>query len=161
VSDPSPKIIVHTPKGESNPPTVPTSVHTTSVGSISVGLAWTASTDDTAVAAYTVYDVTSATPVKVGSSGNATPSAQVQGLTPNTDYKFVASATDANKNESAKSTPPLAVPTANGGCTGQPICTVTQVGTDNDVVWGLVPLPDGSLLYNRRDAHNIERLVPS
>jgi glucose/arabinose dehydrogenase len=161
VSDPSPKIIVHTPKGEVLPPSAPTNVHTTSVTSVSVGLAWTASTDNVGVAVYTVYDVTSGSRVRVGSSGDATPSARVEGLTPDTDYRFVVTASDVNKNESDPSAPPLLVHTPPGGCTGQPICTVTTVGTDNDVVWGLVTLPDGSLLYNRRDAHNIGRLVPS
>jgi len=68
VSDPSPTLHVHTPKGEGNPPTAPTGVQVTagSLTSLSVGLSWTASIDDTGVVGYTVYDVTSGTPVKLG-----------------------------------------------------------------------------------------------
>ena len=32
--------------------------------------------------------------------------------------------------------------------------------TDDDVVWGLVTLPDGTILFNERDAHDIVHLNP-
>ena len=38
---------------------------------------------------------------------------------------------------------------------------MTQVGTDTDIPWGLDTLPDGSVLYTRRDAHDIVRLDPA
>jgi len=80
-------------------------------------------------------------------------------LTPGTAYHLQVTALDANKNESTPSSPVLTVNTPSGGCT-QPICTVTQVGTDDDVVWGLVTLPDGTILFNERDAHDIIHFNP-
>ncbi|HEX8498011.1 MAG TPA: PQQ-dependent sugar dehydrogenase [Actinomycetales bacterium] len=41
-----------------------------------------------------------------------------------------------------------------------PICGVTRVATENDIPWGLATLPDGSVLYTRRDAHDVVRLDP-
>ena len=35
-----------------------------------------------------------------------------------------------------------------------------QIATDTDIPWGLVTLPDGTILYSRRDAHDIVRLEP-
>ena len=37
----------------------------------------------------------------------------------------------------------------------------TQIGTDTDIPWGLLTLPDGAILYSRRDAHDIVRLDPA
>jgi glucose/arabinose dehydrogenase len=164
VSDPSPTLHVHTPKGETNPPTAPTGVQVTpgSLTSLSVALSWTAATDDTGVAGYTVYDVSSGTPAKLGTSAGPAPQALVQGLKANTDYHLVVTASDASKNESGPSAPPVLVHTPGGAnCGGQPICAVSAVGTDADVVWGLVTLPDGTLLYTRRDAHDIVALNPA
>jgi glucose/arabinose dehydrogenase len=41
------------------------------------------------------------------------------------------------------------------------VCGVTQVATDTDIPWGLVTLPDGTILYNRRDAQDIIHLFPT
>ena len=38
---------------------------------------------------------------------------------------------------------------------------MTQVGTDTDIPWGLDTLPDGTVLYARRDAHDVIRLDPA
>jgi glucose/arabinose dehydrogenase len=162
VSQPSPTTMVHTPKIENNPPTQPMSVHVVGTPqSTSVDLAWTASTDDTVVAGYNVYNGSVSPDNKVGASDGNSPSAHLDGLTPNTTYSLIVTALDNSKNESVGSTP-VSVKTAagGGGCSGQPFCGTTVVGTDNDVVWGLVTLPDGSILFNRRDAHNIARLIP-
>ena len=43
--------------GDTTPPSVPTGLHTTAVGSTTTDLAWTASTDDTAVTGYEVLVV--------------------------------------------------------------------------------------------------------
>jgi glucose/arabinose dehydrogenase len=160
VSQPSGTLSVTTPpSNDTTPPTAPTNVHTTSVTSTSIGLAWTASTDNVGVTGYNVYNVVSGQATLIGASSGSTPSAQLSGLTPKTTYNLQVTALDANKNESTPSTPTLSVTTSGGSCT-QPICTVTQVGTDDDVVWGLVTLPDGTLLFNERDAHDIIHLDP-
>lgn len=157
VSQPSGTLPVTTPpSNDHSPPTTPAAVHTTSVSSTSIGLAWTASTDDVGVTGYNVYNGTTV----IGRSSNSSPNATLSALTPGVTYHLQVSAVDANRNESVKSTPVLDVTTPTGGCT-QPVCTVTQVGTDDDVVWGLVTLPDGTILYNQRDAQNIIHLNPS
>jgi glucose/arabinose dehydrogenase len=161
VSQPSPILPVTTPSnGDVNPPSVPTNLHTTSVSATSVGLAWNASTDDVGVVGYNVYNVVGGVATKIGASAGNTPAATISGLTTNTAYHFAVTAADLNKNESGRSTPLLDVTTQAGGCT-QPICTVTQIGTDDDVVWGLVTLPDGTILYNERDVQNIIHLNPT
>jgi glucose/arabinose dehydrogenase len=158
-SQPSPTLQVTTPPSDDHtPPTVPTGVHTTSVSGTSIGLAWTASTDNVGVTGYTVYDVTNTPRVQLGTSAGAAANATLNGLTPNHKYTIVVTASDGNKNESAASSPPLAV-TTSGTCTTN-FCAVTQVGTDDDVVWGLVTLPDGTILFNERDAHTIVHLNP-
>ncbi len=149
------------PSNDTSAPTVPGNVRTTSVQSTSVGLAWNASSDNVGVTAYTVYNVVNGARTKVGSSSGT--STTVGGLSPNTAYHFQVTASDANGNESGGSTPILDVTTPGGSnCTpAQGMCTVKQVGTDNDVVWGLVTLPDGTILYNQRDAHSIVHLNPA
>jgi len=155
VSQPSETLQVTTPgTGDTEKPTAPANLRTSSPPtSTSVALAWNAATDNVGVTGYNVYDGTN----KVGTS--STTSTTLSGLTPGRTYSFTATAFDANGNEGPPSNT-LTVTLPGGGCT-QPICAVDQVGTDNDVVWGLVTLPDGSILFNRRDAHNIARLVPS
>ncbi|WP_080682160.1 PQQ-dependent sugar dehydrogenase [Sorangium cellulosum] len=46
------------------------------------------------------------------------------------------------------------------GCSSG-VCEVVQVATDTDLPWGLVSLPDGTVLYSRRDADDIVQLNPS
>ena len=160
VSQPSGTLSVTTPASDDHtPPTVPGNVHTTAVTSTSIALAWTASTDDTGVTGYSVYDVSTSPRVKVGASSGSTPTASLGALTPGHTYKLVVTASDANRNESAPSAE-LDVTTPTGSCT-QPICTVTQVGADDDVVWGLVTLPNGTILFNERDSHAIVHLNPA
>ena len=161
ISQPSATLPVTTPaSNDHTPPTAPTAVHTTAVTSSSIALAWTASTDAVGVTGYAVYNVTNGTPTKIGAAAGATPAATLSALTPGTAYHLQVTALDANKNESAPSAPVLDVTTPAGGCT-QPVCTVTQIGTDDDVVWGLVTLPDGTILYNERDAQQIVHLNPT
>jgi glucose/arabinose dehydrogenase len=163
VSQPSGTLHVTTPSsGDTTPPTVPGDVHATAVTSTSVTLAWTASTDNVAVAGYRVYNVVNGTRTRVGTADAASTGTQVDGLTPSTAYHLQVTAYDGNGNESAGSTPPVDVTTSPpGSCSpSQGVCTVTQAGTDDDVVWGLVTLPDGTILFNERDAHDIVHLNP-
>ncbi|MEU5260544.1 PQQ-dependent sugar dehydrogenase [Amycolatopsis sp. NPDC021455] len=157
VSQASGTLVVKTPPSDDHtPPSVPENVHTTAVNSTSIGLAWTASTDDVAVTGYRIYD----SGTQIGTSDTA--STTLGGLTPNTAYHLQVRAVDGNGNLSEPSTPVLDV-TTTGGSTCSPsqgVCGATQVGTDDDVVWGLVTLPDGTILYNQRDAHDIVHLNP-
>ncbi|QKV75919.1 PQQ-dependent sugar dehydrogenase [Amycolatopsis sp. Hca4] len=157
VSQASGTLTVKTPPSDDHtPPSAPTGVHTTAVNSTSIGLAWTASTDEVGVTGYRIYNGST----QIGTSD--TTSTTLGGLAPNTTYHLQVRAFDANGNLSDPSTPALDVTTTGGStCTpSQGVCGATQVGTDDDVVWGLVTLPDGTILYNQRDAHDIVHLNP-
>ncbi|SEF36434.1 Glucose/arabinose dehydrogenase, beta-propeller fold [Amycolatopsis pretoriensis] len=157
VSQASGTLSVKTPPSDDHtPPSVPGNVHTTSVSSTSIGLAWTASTDDVGVTGYRIYD----SGTQLGTSDTA--ATTLGGLTPAKAYHLQVRAVDANGNLSDPSTPVLDVTTTGGSnCTpAQGVCGATQVATDDDVVWGLVSLPDGTILYNQRDAHDIVHLNP-
>jgi glucose/arabinose dehydrogenase len=160
VSQPSPTLLVTTPPSDDHTrPSVPGNLHTTQVSSTSIDLAWTASTHNVGVTDYTVYDVAASPRTKIGASNGNTARATLDALSPSTTYHLAVAASDANKNESDPSAT-LIVTTPAGDCT-EPICAATQVGTDDDVVWGLVTLPDGTILYNQRDAHAIVHLRPA
>jgi glucose/arabinose dehydrogenase len=159
----SPKTQVHTPKAETEPPTVPGKPAVDKVTPTSADLHWAPSTDNSGtIAVYNVYNIEGGKHDKVGTSGDGTPSASVDALTPDTDYNFVVTAVDPSKNESADSPPTGVFHTPKETtCSGMPFCAENQIATDNDVVWGMVTLPDGTILYARRDAHEIEALNPT
>ncbi|NBH06524.1 glucose dehydrogenase [Amycolatopsis sp. SID8362] len=157
VSQASGTLTVKTPPSDDHtPPSAPADVHTTAVNSTSIGLAWTASTDDVGVTGYRIYN----SGTQIGTAD--TTSTTLGGLTPSTAYHLRVRAVDGNGNLSEPSTPVVDVTTTGGSnCTpSQGVCGATQVGTDDDVVWGLVTLPDGTILYNQRDAHSIVHLNP-
>ena len=139
---------------DTQPPTVPTGVTATASGT-TVTVGWTASTDNQGVRAYDVFRGG----VKVATVSGTPPVTTFvdSGLSPNTAYTYAVLARDAQGNASAQSA--AATVTTGQACTNA-VCSVTQVATDTDIPWGLVNLPDGSVLYGRRDAHNIVRLDP-
>ena len=119
-----------------------------------VTLRWTASSDDVGVRAYDVRrDGT-----RVGTVSGSPPATTFvdSGLAAGTGYRYDVVARDAAGNASAAST--AVTVTTGSGCT---VCAVTQIGTEDDIPWGLVTLPDGSILYARRDGHDLVRLDPA
>lgn len=78
-------------------PSAPTNLASATHTATSVGLSWTASTDNIGVTGYNVY----ANGVKKGTT--ATLSTTVAGLTTSTPYLFTVKALDAKGNESAAS----------------------------------------------------------
>ncbi|WP_103344117.1 ricin-type beta-trefoil lectin domain protein, partial [Amycolatopsis sp. CA-126428] len=139
-------------------PSAPTGL-TGSASGTTVTLNWTAATDDVGVRAYDVYRGGA----KVGAvTGTATaPPATTfvdSGLAPNTSYSYYVVARDAQANVSA---PSAATTVTTGAACGASVCAVTQLATDTDIPWGLVTLPDGTILYTRRDAHDIVHLNPA
>jgi glucose/arabinose dehydrogenase len=80
------------------------------------------------------------------------------GLGANTRYQYYVVARDGQANVSANSN---TVSVTTGAACSNPVCAVTQVATDTDIPWGLVTLADGTILYNRRDAHDIIHLNPT
>jgi|GEM_PF-1538426 len=89
---------------DSTAPSVPTNLHTTSVGNTSVSLAWNASTDNaggSGVAGYRLYrGGTLVATIPVANGTTYTDS----GLSPSTAYSYSVSAYDYANNESAQST---------------------------------------------------------
>lgn len=138
-------------------PTAPTALKAAASGT-SVSLTWGASSDDQKLRAYDLYrDGAKITSV---STTSATPPGTAftdSGLAVSTTYRYRVVARDAQGNVSPASNEASA--TTGTGCSN-PVCGVRQVATDDDVLWGLVTLPDGNLLYARRDAQEIVRLDP-
>jgi glucose/arabinose dehydrogenase len=131
-------------------PSVPTGLAGAVTGTTAT-LTWQASTDNVAVTAYDVYR----NDVQVGSTTNL--GYTDSGLAPGTSYRYAVAARDAQKNASARST---SLSLTTGSACANVVCSVSLVATDTDIPWGLVTLPDGSIVYSRRDAQDIVRLNP-
>jgi chitodextrinase len=85
--------------GDTQPPSVPASLHATSVASTSVSLAWSPSTDNVGVTGYTVYR----NGVSLGTV--STTSFTDNTVSPGTTYSYTVDAFDAAGNHSAQSQP--------------------------------------------------------
>ncbi|MCU7723366.1 PQQ-dependent sugar dehydrogenase [Actinoplanes sp. KI2] len=134
-------------------PTAPSGLAGVASGT-TVTLTWKAATDNVGVKSYDIYRGTT----RAGSVAGGGTSFADSGLPAKTTVAYVVVARDAAGNTSARSN--TATFTTGAACTN-PVCTVTQVGTDKDIPWGLATLPDGRILYNRRDAHDIVVLNPA
>jgi glucose/arabinose dehydrogenase len=149
MSNPTDPIAVTTPPCDDHtPPSPPGNVHATDIGSTCVTLAWNPAHDDVGVVRYRVY--------RGGQLIGETPNTYfvVCGLTPDFTYTFQVSAVDAAGNESARSA--QFVVRTRPGCVE--VCQVTVAGTSNDIPWGLVTLPDGTVLFTERDTANLVHL---
>ncbi|WP_437970564.1 PQQ-dependent sugar dehydrogenase [Sorangium sp. So ce260] len=160
VSQASETLRLNTPHCEvdSQPPTAPSNL-TGSASGTSVTLRWSGSTDNIAVTAYDVYR----NGAKVGTvPGTASsPPATIfadSGLSAATAYTYHVIARDAQSNASPASG---SISVTTGSACSSAVCEVVQVATDTDLPWGLVSLPDGTVLYSRRDADDIVHLNPS
>jgi glucose/arabinose dehydrogenase len=131
-------------------PTTPTGLKGSAAGT-SVSLNWAASSDNIGVVAYDVFR----NDAKVGSTANL--SFTDSGLAANTAYRYVVAARDAQNNASARST---GVTVTTGASCSSAVCSVKQVTTETDIPWGMVALPDGNVLYSRRDVQDIILLNP-
>ncbi|WP_410622460.1 PQQ-dependent sugar dehydrogenase [Amycolatopsis sp. cmx-8-4] len=139
-------------------PSAPTKL-TGSASGTTVTLNWTAATDNIGVRAYDVYRGGAKAGTVTGTA-TAPPATTFvdSGLAANTSYSYYVVARDAQANVSA---PSAATTVTTGAACGSSVCTVTQIATDTDIPWGLVTLPDGTILYTRRDAHDIVHLNPA
>ncbi|WP_250574937.1 glycosyl hydrolase family 18 protein [Nonomuraea sediminis] len=111
--------------GDTTKPTVPGNLRSPAQSTITIDLAWDASTDNSgSIKEYRVYE--GATLVK----SSTTTSTQVTGLSPNTSHTYTVTAVDPSNNESAKSAPVTAStkPDTGGG-------TYNKVGYF--VQWGI------------------------
>ncbi|WP_447001961.1 PQQ-dependent sugar dehydrogenase [Saccharothrix isguenensis] len=155
VSQASPTVTITVPQcqADTQPPTTPTGVTATAAGT-TVTVRWAASTDNVGVTGYDVLrDGTQVGSVTGATAGSFTDS----GLAVRTRYEYQVRARDAQGNRSAASAP-VAVTTGDACSTA--LCSVTRVATDTDLPWGLTTLPDGQVLYSRRDAFDLVRLDP-
>jgi glucose/arabinose dehydrogenase len=137
-------------------PTAPSNLTGTASGT-SVTLKWTASTDNVQVIAYDIYRDGTLAGTVAGVVG--TPPATTfndSGLAASHLYQYYVVARDSAGNVSDHSNQ-ISVTTGTG-CT---VCAVTTITSDTDIPWGLVTLPDGTIMYNRRDAHDIIHLNPT
>lgn len=95
--------------GDTTPPSAPGGLHVTGTTSSSISLAWTASTDDTGVTGYRVYE--GASVVATATAASAT----VGGLAAGSGHTYTVTARDAAGNESAPSAPVTATTQSSGG----------------------------------------------
>ncbi|MDC0712117.1 lectin [Stigmatella sp. ncwal1] len=153
VSQASPTLSLTPPQCQvdTTPPTAPTQLVGSASGT-SVTLSWNASTDNVGVTGYDVLR----NGAKVGTATGTT--FADSGLAASTAYTYAVVARDGQGNLSTASN---ALTLTTGAACTNPICSVTQVATDTDIPWGLVPLADGTVLYSRRDAQDIVRLNPA
>jgi glucose/arabinose dehydrogenase len=139
------------------PPTTPSGLAGSASGT-TVTLNWTASSDNIGVRAYDIFRNGTKVGTVTGTATTAPATTFVDsGLTANTSYPYYVVARDAQANVSERSN--TATVTTGAAC-GNSVCTVTQIATDTDIPWGLATLPDGTILYTRRDAHDIVHLNP-
>ncbi|MFZ4931245.1 endonuclease [Chryseobacterium sp. Mn2064] len=133
-----------TPVVDTEAPTIPTNLIANNPTSSSVSLAWTASTDNTGVAAYDVY---ANGVLKATVSGT---SIIVTGLSPLTQYTFYVIAKDAYGNSSPQSATATATtldgPAGGGSCGTEDFSTMldgsfqntsyaTRTWTNNNITW--------------------------
>ncbi len=126
---------------DSQAPSVPTNLRTTSSSGDSVSLAWNASTDNVSVTGYKIYRDS----VLIGETD--TTSFTDVSLRPNTTYQFTISSVDIQNNESAK-TAQVAAQTGQG-TTGTPTPTPTATASvcNQDINEdGVIDLSDYSIL---------------
>jgi glucose/arabinose dehydrogenase len=151
-SQASPSLVVNVPQCtlDTQAPSVPGGLSGTAAGTTAT-LKWSAATDNIGVASYDIYR----DDVKVGNTANLTYTDS--GLAANKAFRYAVAARDAQNNVSARST---SVSVTTGGSCSNAVCDTQTIATETDVPWGLVTLPDGTIIYSRRDARNVVRLDP-
>lgn len=155
----SPQLMVDLQSGgpDTQPPDTPTNLSGTAAGSTQVDLNWDASSDNVAVAGYTVFR----DGVEIGTVADTTLSYSDISVTPSTTYQYTVDAFDAAGNHSAASSPvsvttPSEPPTVPTGLTANVISS-TQVdlsweaSTDDLAVAGYTVYRDGLALATLSD----------
>jgi len=101
----SPISVATSSSSDTTPPTAATNLHATAIGTNSVSLAWSASTDNVGVAGYRIWrgDGNWSNWVAVGNVGASTLTLTNSGLTPNTAYSYGVRAYDAAGNIASSS----------------------------------------------------------
>jgi glucose/arabinose dehydrogenase len=137
-------------------PTVPAGLAGNAVGT-AVTLNWATATDDVAVTGYDVLRDGTKVGALAGSAASPPDTTFTDaGLAADTDYAYAVVARDAQGNTSEPSDP-VQVRT---GSSCAAVCGIAQVTTERDLPWGLVQLPDGTVLYGQRDLFTIQAMAP-
>lgn len=145
-------------------PTSPSNLSSSSVTATGVRLSWSASTDDVGVTSYSVYARVGTNTLVVTTSPGSTTSAQLNGLTPATAYTFWVVAQDAAGNTSpgsaslvvttaTQTTPdftlgglPSTLTLARGGTWTGTVSVTPSGGFSGPVAFSAHGLPDGVAL---------------
>jgi len=90
-------VTTNDPSSDTQPPSTPTNLALTGKDSVSVSLSWSASTDNTGVVSYDVFNGSAVATTVTGTT------ATVTGLSPSTQYTFTVRARDGYDNVSAAS----------------------------------------------------------
>jgi chitodextrinase len=104
---------------DTQPPSAPSNLTSSNVGSTSLTLNWNASTDNVGVTNYNIYRNNN----YLASTGNASTTFNVQGLTASTNYSFFVRALDAAGNLSNPSNTINVTTTSGSGGGGTPYTT--------------------------------------
>jgi glucose/arabinose dehydrogenase len=137
-------------------PTVPAGLTGRAVGT-AVTLNWAPATDDVAVTGYDVWRDGAKVGVLTGSAAAAPDTTFTDvGLAVDTDYAYAVVARDAQGNTSQ----PSDSAQVRTGSSCAAVCGIAQVTTERDLPWGLVQLPDGTVLYGQRDLFSIQAMAP-
>ncbi|MFY1701871.1 PQQ-dependent sugar dehydrogenase [Micromonospora sp. WMMA1923] len=138
-------------------PSTPTNLAATANGT-DVRLTWSASTDNVAVTRYDILRDGRTVGSVTGTAGSPPVTSFTDtGLTVDTTFRYTVTARDAQGNASPAS---AAVSVRTGSACTSAVCATTVVTTERDLPWGLVQLPDGTVLYGRRDLFDIVAMRP-
>jgi glucose/arabinose dehydrogenase len=143
------------PSSDTQPPTAPGSLAASSIGSTSVHLTWTASTDNKGVTAYevrsgsTVYQTVTGSPPATSTT--------ITNLACNSPFTLAVVARDAALNTSA---PSNSVTFTTLSCTGGNPSSITQISSGWTIPWGMSWLPDGqTALVTERDSFKVFKVT--
>jgi glucose/arabinose dehydrogenase len=139
-------------------PTAPTAL-TGSASGTTITLNWTAATDNIGVRAYDIFRDNAKAGTVTGTATSTPATSFIDSALASTKaYSYYVVARDAQANVSPRSNN---VTVTTGAACGDSVCGVDQIATETDLAWGVVTLADGTILYTRRDAHDIIRLNPA
>ena len=127
------------------------------VGGTAVRLTWGRSSDANGVRHYLVQRDGVTVGRLIGTESAPTETTFLDsGLAAGSTHVYRVLARDPQLNTSAPSA--TVSVTVGSGCL---VCSVRAVAQDDDLPWGLTALPDGTVLYGRRDADQLVRLDPA
>ncbi|SEQ58730.1 PQQ-dependent sugar dehydrogenase [Microlunatus flavus] len=142
---------------DTTPPNAPTSLTAAVVGGTAVRLRWQPSFDASGVRYYLVQrDGVTVGRLTGVEDGPTETTFLDSGVAAGSTHTYRVLARDPQLNTS----PASAAVTVTVG-TGCLVCSVRKVAHDDDLPWGLVALPDGTVLHARRDAAQLVRTDPA